>query len=97
MINLINAINFQLNDLPPLQPLEEILSKLTSEPVAEESTEKEIIEESFEEKVEIIERVAQKPKDENSEDIPNENLTDEEIAQLIIVEEELLPEKGVLG
>lgn len=44
-----------------------------------------------------VEELPEKPKDANSEIIPNENLTDEEIAQLILEEEELLPDKGVLG
>lgn len=39
----------------------------------------------------------EKPADENSEKIPNKNLTDEEIAQLIVEEEEVLNDKGVLG
>ncbi|XP_051167285.1 trichohyalin-like isoform X2 [Leptopilina boulardi] len=93
----IEPYSINLDDLPPLQPLEEILTKLTAEPVIEDPPEEEIVEESFEERIEIIEEVPDKPKDENSEEIPNQNLTDEEIAQLIIVEEELLPEKGVLG
>lgn len=44
-----------------------------------------------------VEELPDKPKDANSEIIPNQNLTDEEIAQLILEEEELLPDKGVLG
>ncbi|XP_043468093.1 titin-like isoform X2 [Leptopilina heterotoma] len=89
------AIN--LDDLPPLEPVEDILSKLSAEPIVEEAVTEELIEESIEKIIEVIEEVPQKPKDENSEEIPNQNLTDEEIAQLIIVEEELLSEKGVLG
>ena len=43
------------------------------------------------------EEYTEKPRDENSDPLPNKNLTDEEIAQLILDEEEVLNEKGVLG
>ena len=86
-----------MDDLPPLQPLEEILTQLTAEPPIEEEKQEEIVEQDFEEKIEIIEEVPEKPKDADSEEVPNQNLTDEEIAQLILEEEELLPDKGVLG
>lgn len=43
------------------------------------------------------EALRSKPTDGNSEIVPNKNLTDEEIALLILEEEELLPEQGVLG
>lgn len=39
----------------------------------------------------------EKPVDDNSEIVPNKNLTDDEIAQLILEEEELLSDKGLLG
>jgi len=39
----------------------------------------------------------EKPIDANSEIVPNKNLTDDEIAQLILEEEELLSNKGLLG
>lgn len=39
----------------------------------------------------------EKPVDANSEIVPNKNLTDDEIAQLILEEEELLSNKGLLG
>lgn len=39
----------------------------------------------------------EKPVDANSEIVPNKNLTDDEIAQLILEEEELLSDKGLLG
>ncbi|XP_035722945.1 apoptotic chromatin condensation inducer in the nucleus-like isoform X4 [Vespa mandarinia] len=81
--------NISLADLPPVFP-EKILS-----------------EETILEKHEVVierlptpdkaEELPDKPKDANSEIIPNQNLTDEEIAQLILEEEELLPDKGVLG
>lgn len=41
--------------------------------------------------------VEEKPVDANSEIVPNKNLTDDEIAQLILEEEELLSDKGLLG
>lgn len=44
-----------------------------------------------------VEPLPDKPKDANSEIVPNQNLTDDEIAQLILEEEELLNDKGVLG
>lgn len=39
----------------------------------------------------------EKPVDANSEIVPNKNLTDDEIAQLILEEEELLSDQGLLG
>lgn len=39
----------------------------------------------------------EKPVDANSEIVANKNLTDDEIAQLILEEEELLSDKGLLG
>lgn len=39
----------------------------------------------------------EKPVDVNSEIVPNKNLTDDEIAQLILEEEELLSDQGLLG
>ena len=39
----------------------------------------------------------EKPVDANSEIVTNKNLTDDEIAQLILEEEELLSDKGLLG
>lgn len=46
---------------------------------------------------EPVEIYPEKPRDENSDVVPNTNLTDEEIALLILDEEEVLNEKGVLG
>lgn len=44
------------------------------------------------------ERLAEeKPVDADSEVVPNKNLTDDEIAQLILEEEELLSDRGLLG
>ncbi|XP_033231569.1 titin-like isoform X2 [Belonocnema kinseyi] len=93
----VEPYTISLQDLPPLQPLEEILTQFTAEPPIEEEKQEEIIEEDFEEKIEIIEEIPEKPKDADSEEVPNQNLTDEEIAQLILEEEELLSDKGVLG
>ncbi|KAI4502327.1 hypothetical protein M0802_002239 [Mischocyttarus mexicanus] len=81
--------NISLADLPPVFP-EKILSEET---VLEE---REIVIERLP-SPEKVEELPDKPKDANSEVIPNQNLTDEEIAQLILEEEELLPDKGVLG
>ncbi|XP_043270511.1 uncharacterized protein [Venturia canescens] len=79
-----------LDQLPPVFP-EEILTA----PVEEYS----FVEETREETVEVVqEEIPPKPVDANSEVVPNKNLTDEEIAQLILEEEELLiPDQGVLG
>lgn len=43
------------------------------------------------------EALINKPMDANSDIVANKNLTDDEIALLILEEEELLPEQGVLG
>ncbi|XP_014615408.1 PREDICTED: uncharacterized protein LOC106793197 isoform X1 [Polistes canadensis] len=81
--------NISLADLPPVFP-EKILSEET---VLEQ---REITIERLP-TPEKVEELPDKPKDADSEIIPNQNLTDEEIAQLILEEEELLPDKGVLG
>ncbi|XP_043257533.1 protein IWS1 homolog isoform X3 [Colletes gigas] len=84
-----------LADLPPLFP-EEILKEET----VIERTEVTITyeEQPLEEEVKPeVEPLPDKPKDTNSEIVPNQNLTDDEIAQLILEEEELLNDKGVLG
>lgn len=46
---------------------------------------------------EEVKLAEEKPVDANSEIVLNKNLTDDEIAQLILEEEELLSDKGVLG
>ncbi|XP_076228875.1 uncharacterized protein LOC116428376 isoform X1 [Nomia melanderi] len=81
-----------LADLPPVFP-EQILTEETVIERVEESTYEEVTAEAEPE----VEPLPDKPKDENSEIVPNQNLTDDEIAQLILEEEELLDEKGVLG
>lgn len=48
-------------------------------------------------KQEEVKLAEEKPVDANSEIVLNKNLTDDEIAQLILEEEELLSDKGVLG
>lgn len=82
----------QLADLPPVFP-EQILKEETVIERVEETTYEELIKEAEPE----VEPLPDKPKDENSEIVPNQNLTDDEIAQLILEEEELLDDKGVLG
>ncbi|CAK9802490.1 PDZ and LIM domain protein Zasp [Anthophora quadrimaculata] len=79
-----------LADLPPVFP-EQILKEET---VIER---REIICEIKEEVKTEVEALPDKPIDANSEIVPNQNLTDDEIAQLILEEEELLNDKGVLG
>lgn len=81
--------SLQLDQLPPVFP-EEILTEPREEYLIEEET-IEIVEE-------VKEVLPEKPVDEDSEVVPNKDLTDEEIAQLILEEEELLiPDQGVLG
>ncbi|XP_029680044.1 uncharacterized protein LOC115245736 [Formica exsecta] len=87
----------KLSDLPPVFP-EQILKEET---VIERYEEEKIVVEplSAEEEVRREEEklVEEKPVDANSEIVPNKNLTDDEIAQLILEEEELLSDKGLLG
>ncbi|XP_076282572.1 uncharacterized protein LOC143210028 isoform X3 [Lasioglossum baleicum] len=82
-----------LAELPPVFP-EQILKEETVIEQYEETTYEET---TTEEAKPEVEPLPDKPKDENSEIVPNQNLTDDEIAQLILEEEELLDEKGVLG
>ncbi|XP_060818619.1 uncharacterized protein LOC132908556 isoform X2 [Bombus pascuorum] len=83
-----------LADLPPVFP-EQILKQET---VIERHEEITCEAKSGEEEVKPeVEPLPDKPKDANSEIVPNQNLTDDEIAQLILEEEELLTDKGVLG
>lgn len=82
--------NIPLADLPPVFP-EKILSEETT------IEQREVTIERLPTPEEKVEELPEKPKDADSEVIPNQNLTDEEIAQLILEEEELLDEKGVLG
>ncbi|XP_076162668.1 uncharacterized protein LOC143144275 isoform X3 [Ptiloglossa arizonensis] len=84
-----------LADLPPVFP-EQILKEETVIERCEVTTtyEEKLLEEEVKPEVEPL---PDKPKDANSEIVPNQNLTDDEIAQLILEEEELLNDKGVLG
>ncbi|XP_078039870.1 uncharacterized protein LOC144471574 isoform X2 [Augochlora pura] len=82
-----------LAELPPVFP-EQILKEET---VVEQYEEITYEEKTAEEAKPEVEPLPDKPKDENSEIVPNQNLTDDEIAQLILEEEELLDDKGVLG
>ncbi|XP_053979243.1 protein IWS1 homolog isoform X2 [Hylaeus volcanicus] len=84
-----------LADLPPVFP-ESILKEEIVTEVTEVTTvyEEKLVEEEAKPEVEPL---PDKPKDANSEVVPNQNLTDDEIAQLILEEEELLNDKGVLG
>ncbi|XP_031774821.1 golgin subfamily A member 6-like protein 22 [Apis florea] len=82
-----------LADLPPVFP-EEILKEET---VIERHEYEIKTREEEEESKQKVEPLPDKPKDANSEIVPNQNLTDDEIAQLILEEEELLDDKGVLG
>lgn len=84
----------QLADLPPVFP-EEILKEETV--IERHEYEIKTREEEEEESKQKVEPLPDKPKDANSEIVPNQNLTDDEIAQLILEEEELLDDKGVLG
>ncbi|PBC28590.1 PDZ and LIM domain protein [Apis cerana cerana] len=82
-----------LADLPPVFP-EQILKEETV--IERHEYEIKTCEEEEGSKQEV-EPLPDKPKDANSEIVPNQNLTDDEIAQLILEEEELLDDKGVLG
>ncbi|XP_050600234.1 uncharacterized protein LOC126928674 isoform X2 [Bombus affinis] len=83
-----------LADLPPVFP-EKILKEETVIERHEEITCE--VKPGEEEVKPEVEPLPDKPKDANSEIVPNQNLTDDEIAQLILEEEELLTDKGVLG
>ncbi|KAL0100050.1 hypothetical protein PUN28_019490 [Cardiocondyla obscurior] len=87
-----------LADLPPVFP-EQILKEETVIERYEEEEETIVEPLSAEEEIRQEENklVEEKPVDANSEIVPNKNLTDDEIAQLILEEEELLSDKGLLG
>ncbi|XP_008558434.1 uncharacterized protein LOC103578948 [Microplitis demolitor] len=93
-----------LEDLKPLEvipledPWEKINKKIGQEEIEEKGdqvTDEDEANKEFEE----LEQTIAKPVDANSEVVPNKNLTDEEIATLILEEEELLDagDQGVLG
>ncbi|XP_029033508.1 uncharacterized protein LOC114871583 isoform X2 [Osmia bicornis bicornis] len=82
-----------LADLPPVFP-----EKILTEETVIEEREITIVQKVYEEEAKPeVEPLPEKPQDANSEIVPNQNLTDDEIAQLILEEEELLNDKGVLG
>ncbi|KAG7199074.1 hypothetical protein KM043_017974 [Ampulex compressa] len=83
-----------LSELAPVFP-EQILKEETVIERQEEESIKQVT--VVENEVSQEEQLPEKSKDVNSEVVPNQNLTDEEIAQLILEEEELLTEQGVLG
>ncbi|XP_015591706.1 glutamic acid-rich protein isoform X3 [Cephus cinctus] len=81
-----------LEELPPVYPEE--VRQDTPEVEEEVTSTVEYSSETLEyHRVETIE----KPIYPDSEEVPNKNLTDDEIALLILEEEELLPDQGVLG
>lgn len=84
----------------PLEDPWEIVNKKLSQEEKEKQGDKVTDEEEANKELEELEQsVAEKPVDANSEVVPNKNLTDEEIAELIVEEEELLDvgDQGVLG
>lgn len=90
-------LNFQLESLPPLLPVEEKLKVNGAE--NEDITDSEDQKATGEKNEESgdVERDEGKPTDENSVIVANKDLTDEQIAELILEEEEILTEKGTLG
>ncbi|XP_011144383.2 uncharacterized protein LOC105186101 isoform X1 [Harpegnathos saltator] len=85
-----------LADLPPLFP-EQILKEETVIERYEEETVEQIASAEDEVRQEEEKLAEEKPVDADSEIVPNKNLTDDEIAQLILEEEELLSDQGLLG
>ncbi|XP_023290365.1 titin isoform X3 [Orussus abietinus] len=79
-----------LEELQPIFP-EEILKPKTPEPPEEEKEEAKEAPEEQEQRQEEAEKSNGPPGD------PSQDLTDEQIAQLILEEEELLSDKGLLG
>lgn len=72
-----------------------MIERHEEEKIVVEYTEQLSVEEEV--KREEVELAEKKPVDANSEIVPNKNLTDDEIAQLILEEEELLSDQGLLG
>ncbi|XP_026827872.1 uncharacterized protein LOC105275765 [Ooceraea biroi] len=89
-----------LADLPPVFPEQILKEETVIERYKEEKT---VVEQtaplSAEDEIRQEEEklAEEKPVDANSEIVPNKNLTDDEIAQLILEEEELLSNEGLLG
>ncbi|XP_072765025.1 uncharacterized protein [Anoplolepis gracilipes] len=86
-----------LADLPPVFPEQILKEETVIERYEEEKTVVESLSAEEEVKREEEKLAEEKPVDANSELVPNKNLTDDEIAQLILEEEELLSDKGLLG
>lgn len=86
-----------LADLPPVFPEQILKEETVIERYEEEKTVVESLSAEDEARQEEEKLAEEKPVDANSEIVPNKNLTDDEIAQLILEEEELLSDKGLLG
>ncbi|XP_011690047.1 PREDICTED: uncharacterized protein LOC105451362 isoform X3 [Wasmannia auropunctata] len=86
-----------LADLPPVFPEQILKEETVIERYEEENTVVEPLSAEDEIRQEEEKLAEEKPVDANSEIVSNKNLTDDEIAQLILEEEELLSDKGLLG
>ncbi|KMQ96183.1 pdz and lim domain protein 1 [Lasius niger] len=86
-----------LADLPPVFPEQILKEETVIERYEEEKTVVEPLSVEDEVRREEEKLAEEKPVDADSEIVPNKNLTDDEIAQLILEEEELLSDKGLLG
>ncbi|XP_011169574.1 glutamic acid-rich protein isoform X2 [Solenopsis invicta] len=86
-----------LADLPPVFPEQILKEETVIERYEEENTAVEPLSAEDEIRQEEVKLAEEKPVDANSEIVSNKNLTDDEIAQLILEEEELLSDKGLLG
>lgn len=96
-----NIVSYKiaLADLPPVFPEEILKEETVIERYEEEKNVERTEQLSVEEEVkrEEVKLAEEKPVDANSEIVSNKNLTDDEIAQLILEEEELLSDQGLLG
>ncbi|KYN20941.1 PDZ and LIM domain protein Zasp [Trachymyrmex cornetzi] len=86
-----------LADLLPVFPEQILKEETVIERYEEENTVVEPLSAEDEIRKEEEKLAEEKPVDANSEIVANKNLTDDEIAQLILEEEELLSDKGLLG
>ncbi|XP_011634257.1 titin-like [Pogonomyrmex barbatus] len=86
-----------LADLSPVFPEQILKEETVIERYEEDKTVVEPLSAEDEIRQEEEKLVEEKPVDVDSENVPNKNLTDDEIAQLILEEEELLSDKGLLG
>ncbi|KAL6260592.1 hypothetical protein P5V15_008113 [Pogonomyrmex californicus] len=87
----------RLADLSPVFPEQILKEETVIERYEEDKTVVEPLSAEDEIRQEEEKLVEEKPVDVDSENVPNKNLTDDEIAQLILEEEELLSDKGLLG